>query len=107
MMLSGILLRSTAAPTPLADDSLTQRSPSTSTSTRLAPRFRRSTVAAPAPMPPPSGGNPKLPLLLNLVVSGEPDDVRLLSSSPSDVRPLRAMSSVPSVWIGARSSSGF
>ena len=42
--------------TPEAEDSLTQRMPSTSTSTRLEPRLRKSTWAEPAPMPPPSDG---------------------------------------------------
>src|SRR3546814_4963016 len=60
MIDSGIVLRSTDEPTPEAEDSLIQRTPSTSTSTRLEPRWRRSTVAAPAPTPPPSGGKPKL-----------------------------------------------
>src|SRR5690606_28168458 len=44
MIDSGIVLRSTEEPTPEAEDSLTQRTPSTSTSTRLAPRWRRSTA---------------------------------------------------------------
>src|SRR3546814_1161812 len=56
MIDNGIVLRSTDEPTPEAEDSLIQRTPSTSTSTRLEPRWRRSTVAAPAPTPPPSGG---------------------------------------------------
>src|SRR3546814_5776801 len=65
---SSDLLRSVAVDTPDAEDSLTQRRPSTSTSTRLAPRWRRSTVVEPAPTPPPSGGKPKLPEELNLVL---------------------------------------
>ena len=71
-MLAGIVLRSTAAETPDADDSLTQRRPSTSTSVRLAPRLRSEIVVEPEPTPPPSGGKPKLPAELNLVLSDEP-----------------------------------
>ena len=53
---SGMVLRSALPLTPDADDSFTQRMPSTSTSTRCEPRWRRSTCAEPAPMPPPSEG---------------------------------------------------
>ncbi len=48
-MLAGIVLRSTAADTPDADDSLTQRNPSTSTSVRFAPRLRSEIVVEPEP----------------------------------------------------------
>src|SRR3546814_7410555 len=81
MIDNGIVLRSTDEPTPEAEDSLIQRTPSTSTSTRLEPRWRRSTVAAPAPTPPPSGGKPKLPLELNLVFSAAPLAVRFCTMS--------------------------
>src|SRR5690606_30542444 len=52
-----------------------------STSTRLGPRWRRSTVAAPAPTPPPSGGKPKLPLELNRVLRPAPLAVRFWTMS--------------------------
>src|SRR6476646_4333288 len=69
--LNGMVLRSTAPDTPEAEDSLTQRRPSTSTSTRLAPRLRSDTVVEPEPTPPLSAGKPKLPAELNLVFSEE------------------------------------
>src|SRR3546814_9392463 len=89
MIDNGIVLRSTDEPTPEAEDSLIQRTPSTSTSTRLEPRWRRSTVAAPAPTPPPSGGKPKLPLELNLVFSAAPLAVRFCTMSATEVKPLQ------------------
>ena len=52
----GIVFKSALPLTPDAEDSLTHRTPSTSTSTRLDSRFLRSICAEPAPMPPPSGG---------------------------------------------------
>src|SRR5690349_24173931 len=70
--LAGIVLRSTAADTPEAEDSLTQRRPSTRINVRLAPRLRRLIVVEPEPTPPPSGGKPKLPAELNFVFSDEP-----------------------------------
>ena len=100
-MLTGIVLRSVQLETPEAEDSLTQRSPSTSTSTRLQPRLRRSIVVEPAPTPPPSGGKPKLPLELNLVLSAEPDAVICWMMSPTDNRPVAWMSSRSSVRTGA------
>ena len=99
-MASGMVLRSVAAPTPDADDSLTQRMPSTSTSTRLAPRWRRSTCAEPAPTPLPSGGKPKLPDELNLALSAEPEPVSCCSTSLIEFRPVRSMSPRVRVWIG-------
>jgi hypothetical protein len=97
---SGMVLRSVAAPTPEAEASLTQRTPSTSTSTRLAPRCRRSTWAEPAPTPLPSGGKPKLPDELNLVLSAEPEAVSAWTTSPIEVRPVRSMSSRVTVCTG-------
>ena len=97
---SGIVLRSVAAPTPDAEDSLTQRMPSTSTSTRLGPRWRRSTCEEPAPTPSPLGENPKLPLELNFVLSAEPAPVSSCTRSPSEVRPERSMSSRLSTCTG-------
>ena len=70
--LSGIVLRSTAADTPEAEDSPTQRNPSTRTRVRLAPRLRSETVVEPEPTPLPSGLKPKLPAELNLVFREEP-----------------------------------
>src|SRR5690606_20064348 len=102
---SGMVLRSTAEPTPEPEDSLTQRMPSTSTSTPLGPRWRRSTVAAPAPTPPPSGGKPKLPLELNLVLSAAPLAVRFWTTSATDLKPLRSMSSRLSTCTGTWVSS--
>src|SRR3546814_1065484 len=92
MIDNGIVLRSTDEPTPEAEDSLTQRTPSTSTSTRLEPRWRRSTVAAPAPTPPPSGGKPKLPLELNLVFSAAPLAVRRSEEHTSELQSLMRIS---------------
>src|SRR3546814_13236613 len=93
MIDNGIVLRSTDEPTPEAEDPLIQRTPSTSTSTRLEPRWRRSTVAAPAPTPPPSGGQPQLPLALNLVFSAAPLAVRFGPMSATEGQPRRSMSS--------------
>src|SRR5690606_4864509 len=97
---SGMVLRSVVAPTPDAEDSLTQRMPSTSTSTRLAPRWRRSTWAEPAPTPSPLGEKPKLPDELNLVLSAEPAPVSSCRMSPTEVRPVRSRSSRLRVWTG-------
>src|SRR3546814_19792680 len=72
MIDNGIVLRSTDEPTPEAEDSLIQRTPSTSTSPRLEPRWRRHTDAAPAPTPQPPAGTPKLPLVVNLVSRAAP-----------------------------------
>ncbi len=91
-MLAGIVLRSTAAETPEADDSLIQRRPSTSTSVRLAPRLRSEIVVEPEPTPPPSGGKPKLPAELNLVFSAEPLTVSCCSTSPIEPRPVASIS---------------
>ena len=91
--------------TPEADDSLTQRRPSTSTSTRLAPRWRRSTVVEPAPTPPPSGGKPKLPDELNLVLRPEPDAVICCNTSPIEVKPARSMSARVMTCTGDNPSS--
>src|SRR5918995_2450225 len=101
MMLVGIVLRSVADDRPLADDSFTQRIPSTSTNTRFGPRCRKSAVVAPAPTPPPSGGNPTLPLVLNFVLSPPPDTGRRWSTSPTEVRPDLAISSSVIVMTGA------
>src|SRR4051812_49144210 len=72
MMLAGMVLRSTAAETPDAEDSLIQRRPSTRISVRLALRLRSEIVVEPEPTPEPSGAKPKLPAELNLVFSDEP-----------------------------------
>src|SRR5690242_3112073 len=90
-MLEGIVLRSTAAETPEADDSFTQRRPSTRISVRLAPRLRSETVVEPEPTPPPSGGKPKLPAELNFVLSEEPDTERRWMTSPIEPRPVASM----------------
>src|SRR5690606_12596575 len=86
--LAGIVLRSTAADTPDADDSATQRTPSTRISVRLAPRLRSEIVVEPEPTPPPSGGKPKLPAELNFVLSDDPlTDMRWITS-PMEPRPV-------------------
>ena len=97
---NGMVLRSVDEPTPEAEDSLTQRMPSTSTSTRLEPRWRKSTCAEPAPTPLPSGGKPKLPDELNLALSAEPEAVSSCNTSPIEVSPVRSISARLSVWIG-------
>ncbi len=103
MMLIGMVLRSTAAETPEADDSFTQRRPSTRIRVRLAPRSRRLRVDEPEPTPLPSGGKPKLPAELNLVLSAEPDEVSCCSTSPMLVRPACWMSLavivITGVWV--------
>ena len=71
--LTGIVFRSTAPDTPLADEPRTQRCPSTNTRTRFDVRLRRSISAAPAPMPAPSGGKPRLPEELLLRLMAEPE----------------------------------
>ncbi len=92
MMLAGMVLRSTAPETPEAEDSLTQRMPSTSTRVRLAPRLRREMVLEPEPTPPPSAGKPKLPAELNLVLSAEPLTDRRCRKSPTVAMPLASIS---------------
>src|SRR6185312_4797811 len=101
MMLVGIVLRSVADDTPLAEDSFTHRTPSTNTSTRFAPRCRRSTVAAPAPTPPWSGGKPVLPLVLNLMLRPPPELVIRCNTSPTEVVPDFAISASLTVVSGA------
>src|SRR3954469_14818887 len=59
--LAGIVFRSTAADTPDAEDSFTQRRPSTRISVRLALRLRSEIVVEPEPTPEPSAAKPKLP----------------------------------------------
>src|SRR4051812_17063885 len=68
----GIVFRSTAAETPDAEDSLTQRKPSTRISVRFAFKLRSEIVVEPEPTPEPSGAKPKLPAELNFVLSDEP-----------------------------------
>ena len=62
-------------------------------------------MAAPAPTPPPSGGKPKLPLELNLVLRPAPLAVRFWTMSDTDLKPLRSMSSRVSTWTGTWVSS--
>ena len=64
--------------TPEAEDSLTQRMPSTSTSTRCEPRLRRSTWAEPAPMPPPPERCTCLPICAH-----EPTVAEVSTTAPS------------------------
>src|SRR5690606_34729510 len=90
--LAGIVLRSTAADTPEAEDSLTQRKPSTRIRVRLAPRLRREIVVEPDPTPEPSGLKPKLPAELNLVLSEEPLTDRRWITSPIEPRPVASIS---------------
>ena len=97
---AGMVLRSVAEPTPEAEDSLTQRMPSTSTSTRLVPRLRRSIVVAPAPTPPPSDGKPSLPEALRVRLKAEPEPVICCTISPIEVRPVRSMSARVRVCTG-------
>ena len=85
---SGMVLRSALPLTPEAEDSLTHRSPSTITSVRLESRLRRSTWEEPAPMPPPSGGYPKLPEELNFWLSALPPVVSCCSRSPTLASPV-------------------
>src|SRR5690606_5165312 len=75
-----------------AEDSETQRRPSTSTSVRFAPRLRREIVVEPEPTPPPSGGKPKLPAELNLVLIDEPLTDRRWMMSPIEPSPVASMS---------------
>src|SRR5579871_1291640 len=82
----GIVLRSTAADTPEADDSFTQRRPSTRIRVRLAPTLRSEMVVEPEPTPEPSGAKPKLPAELNLVFSDEPLTDNCWITSPIDAR---------------------
>src|ERR1051325_3606597 len=103
---SGIVLRSVDAGTPLAEEPLTQRTPSTRTSTRFEPRKRRSASVAPAPMPPPSGGYPKLPLELYLLLIAPPETGSCCRMSPTDDRPVRSMSSRDIINTGACLPSG-
>src|SRR5512140_2158230 len=103
---SGMVFRSVAAAIPLADEPLTQRTPSTRTSTRLEPRYRRSASVAPAPMPPPSGGAPKLPVELYLPLIAPPETGSCCRISPTDVRPVRSRSSRDSIKTGACLPSG-
>ncbi len=105
-MLSGIEFRSVAPGTPLAEAPLTYLRPSTRTSTRFEPRYLRSTSAEPAPTPPPSGGLPKLPLLLNRLFSAPPELGRRWIMSAAEVRPVRAMSASSRKVTGAGLSSG-
>ena len=98
--LAGIVLRSTAAETPEAEDSPTQRSPSTRIRVRLAPRLRSDTVVEPEPTPEPSGLKPKLPAELNLVLSEEPLTERRWITSPIDPSPVAAMSAALITWTG-------
>src|ERR1043165_8518667 len=105
-MLSGIELRSTEPGTPLAEAPLTYLRPSTSTSTRREPRYLRSTSAAPAPTPPPSGGLPKLPLLLKRLLSAPPEPGRRCSTSAVEVRPVRSRSARSTKVTGCAWSSG-
>ena len=88
MIEAGMVLRSTAAETPEAEDSLTKRRPSTSTRTRLAPRCRSEMVVEPEPTPPPSAGKPKLPAELNLVLIEEPLTDSRWMMSPTDATPV-------------------
>ena len=89
---AGIVFRSTAAETPDADDSFTQRRPSTRINVRLALRLRSDTVVEPEPTPEPSGAKPKLPAELNLVLSAEPLTESCCRMSPIEVKPVAAMS---------------
>src|SRR5277367_1702976 len=100
MALAGIVLRSTAADTPEAEDSLTQRRPSTSTSVRLALRLRSDSVDEPEPTPLPSGAKPKLPAELNLVFNEEPLTDSSCRMSPIDLRPLAAICSCEMICTG-------
>src|SRR5512139_1242582 len=70
---TGMVFRSTAPETPEPEEPLIQRRPSTRTSTRFELRYRRSTSAAPAPMPPPSGGKPRFPDELLVALIAEPE----------------------------------
>src|ERR1044071_7972667 len=102
----GIVFRSVDADTPLADEPLTQRTPSTRTSTRLEPRKRRSASVAPAPMPPPSGGYPKLPLELYLLLIAPPETGSCCRMSPTDDGPVPPMSARDIMNTGACLPSG-
>src|SRR5690606_4087791 len=55
--------------------------------------------------PPPSGGKPKLPLELNLVLRPAPLAVRFCTMSDTDLKPLRSRSSRVSTWTGTWVSS--
>ena len=98
--LAGIVFRSTAAETPDADDSLTQRRPSTRISVRLALRLRSEIVVEPEPTPEPSGAKPKLPAELNLVFSEEPLTDSCWITSPIEPRPVAAISAAVIVTTG-------
>src|SRR3569623_3586315 len=82
--LAGMGLRSTAADTPEADDSFTQRMPSTRIRVRLACKLRRLMVVEPEPTPEPSAAKPKLPAELNLVLREEPLTDRRWLTSPME-----------------------
>src|SRR6185437_8314996 len=88
MMLAGSVLRSTAAETPEAEDSLTQRRPSTRIRVRLGFKLRSEIVVEPEPTPEPSGANPKLPAELNLVFSDEPLTDNCWMTSLMEARPV-------------------
>src|SRR5690349_7255981 len=57
-------------------------------------------------MPPPSGGNPKLPLELNLPLIAPPETGSCWRMSPTEVRPVRSRSSRDSIRTGACLPSG-
>ncbi len=95
------MFRSTAADTPDADDSLTQRKPSTRISVRFAFKLRSEMVVEPEPTPEPSGAKPKLPAELNFVLSDEPLTESCWMMSPIEARPVRAISSAVIVITGS------
>ena len=97
----GIVFRSTAAETPDADDSFTQRKPSTRINVRFAFRLRSETVVEPEPTPEPSGANPKLPAELNFVLSEEPLTESSCKMSPIEVKPVAAISFAVMVTTGS------